>query len=115
MRRFLTLLVLVPLAVIVVFFSVANRQLVTVSLDPFHDGTPALSFAAPLFVLMFGALVLGLLLGGIAAWTRQGRWRRAARRAEREAEQLRADASAAARARAASNGAAALPPARDAA
>ena len=27
----------------------ANRQSVTVSLDPFHDGTPALSFAAPLF------------------------------------------------------------------
>ncbi|MCB1500577.1 MAG: DUF1049 domain-containing protein [Bauldia sp.] len=106
MRRFITLLILVPLAVIVVFFSVANRQSVTVSLDPFHDGTPALSFAAPLFVLMFGAIVIGLLLGGVAAWTRQGRWRRAARRAEREAEQLRADAAARP---------AALPAARDAA
>lgn len=113
MRRFLTLLILVPIAVVVVFFSVANRESVTVSLDPFHAGTPALTFAAPLFVLLFGALVLGLLIGGVAAWMRQGRWRRAARKIEAEAHQLRAELS---RARAAPPAITAqLPVTRDAA
>ena len=111
MRRFLILLVLLPLAAVIVFFSVANRELITVSLDPFHGDTPALAFSAPLFVLLFGALILGLLIGGIAAWVRQGRWRRAARKLEIEAERLRADA---AKARPSAT-VTALPPARDAA
>ncbi|MCC6791563.1 MAG: DUF1049 domain-containing protein [Thermomicrobiales bacterium] len=93
MRRFLILLVLIPLAAVIVFFSVANREMVRVSLDPFHGDMPSLAFSAPLFVLLFGALILGLVIGGIAAWSRQGRWRRAARRAEIEAERLRAEAA----------------------
>lgn len=111
MRRFLILLVLVPLAAVIVFFSVANRGLVAVSLDPFHGDAPALAFSAPLFVLLFGALILGLVIGGVAAWVRQGRWRRAARKAEYEAERLRDEA---AKARPVAS-AATLPPARDAA
>lgn len=112
MRRFLSLLILVPIAVVVVFFSVANRDSVTVSLDPFHGGTPALSFSAPLFVLLFAALVLGLLIGGVAAWVRQGRWRKAARKIEAEAHQLRVELS---KARSAPPAATTLPPSRDAA
>jgi uncharacterized integral membrane protein len=112
MRRFLTLLILVPLAAVIVLFSVANRESVRVSLDPFHAEAPAVSFSAPLFVLLFGALVLGLLIGGVAAWVRQGRWRRAARKAEHEAERLKAEAAKAARP---APPVTALPPARDAA
>jgi uncharacterized integral membrane protein len=111
MRRFLILLILVPLAAVIVFFSVANRGIVTVSLDPFHGDTPALAFSAPLFVLLFGALIIGLVVGGIAAWARQGRWRRAARQWEHEAERLRAEA---AKPRPSAT-VTALPPARDAA
>lgn len=112
MRRFLTLLVLVPLAAVIVLFSVANRESVRVSLDPFRADAPAVAFSAPLFVLLFGALILGLVIGGVAAWVRQGRWRRAARKAGFEAERLRTEAAGAARPAPA---AAALPPARDAA
>lgn len=112
MRRFLSLLILVPIAVVVVFFSVANRDSVTVSLDPFHGGTPALSFSAPLFVLLFAALALGLLIGGVAAWVRQGRWRKTARKLEAEAHQLRVELS---KARSAPPVAVTLPPSRDAA
>src|SRR5262245_19855402 len=111
MRRVLILLILLPLAAVIVFFSVANRETIAVSLDPFHGDTPALAFSAPLFVLLFGALVLGLLIGGIAAWARQGRWRRAARKFEFEAERLRGEAS---KARPSAT-VTALPPARDAA
>ncbi|HET7715225.1 MAG TPA: LapA family protein [Bauldia sp.] len=111
MRRFLVLIILIPLAVVIVFFSVANRDNVTVSLDPFSTPSPALFFTAPLFVVLFGALVLGLLIGGIATWVRQGRWRRAARNAESEAERLRVEAG---RARSGAT-VAMLPPTRDAA
>ena len=111
MRRFITLLILIPLAAVIVFFSVANRESITVSLDPFNGEAPALSFTAPLFVVLFGALVIGLLIGGIAAWVRQSRWRRAARKAEIETERLRAEA---ARLRPGPT-IATLPPARDAA
>jgi len=114
MRRFITLLILVPVAAVVVLFSVANRHAVTVSLDPFHGAAPGLTFAAPLFVLLFGALALGVLIGGVAAWTRQGRWRRAARRIEAEAGLLRGEIDKLRRT-APAPGAAALPPARDAA
>jgi uncharacterized integral membrane protein len=89
MRRIVTLVILVPLAAIAVLFSVANRGAVVVSLDPFHSAAPALTFTVPLFVLLFGALALGVLIGGVAAWSRQGRWRRATRRIEAEAAELR--------------------------
>jgi uncharacterized integral membrane protein len=87
MRRFLVLFVLVPLAVVIVVLSVANRGDVSLLLDPFAAGAPALSVNAPLFVFLFGALALGVVIGGIAAWIRQGRWRRLAR-----AERAKADA-----------------------
>lgn len=114
MRRFITLLILVPLAAVVVLFSVANREFVVVSLDPFHSGSPAVTFSAPLFAILFGALALGVLIGGIAAWSRQGRWRRAARNMEIEAAKLRDELVRVKRAPPPAEPMA-LPPARDAA
>jgi len=89
MRKFLTYLVLVPLAVVILMFALANRQIVTVSFDPFSSSQPALSFTMPLFVLIFLLVILGVLIGGIAAWLRQSKWRRNARRLETDVEALR--------------------------
>jgi hypothetical protein len=36
-------------------------------------------------------LIGGVVVGGIAAWVRQGKWRRAARRADAQARELRAE------------------------
>jgi hypothetical protein len=41
-----------------------------------------------LFALVIVLLVVGVLIGGIAAWLRQARWRRTARRLEREIADL---------------------------
>lgn len=109
MRRFLFLIVIVPVTALIVALAVANRREVLLSLDPLHADHPALSVSAPLFVIVFGALVLGLVIGGLASWLSQGRWRRAARRAEVEAARLRLEN---ARLRQPQG---ALPPARDAA
>jgi uncharacterized integral membrane protein len=89
MRKFLTYLVLVPLAIVILMFALANRQIVTVSFDPFSATQPALSFTMPLFVLIFLLVILGVLIGGVAAWLRQSKWRRNARRLEADVETLR--------------------------
>ena len=44
--------------------------------------------ALPLFVVIFAALILGVLIGGVAAWLRQGKWRRAVRKLETETREL---------------------------
>ena len=90
LRKIVAALILVPLAVIIVAFAVANRQVVTVSLDPFGGSAPAASLTLPLFALVIVLLIIGVLIGGTAVWLRQGRWRRTARRLEREIKELNA-------------------------
>ena len=89
LRKIVAAIILVPLAVVIIAFAVANRQIVTVSLDPFSGKEPAASVTLPLFVLIIVLLIIGVLVGGIAAWLGQGKWRRSARRLEREASELR--------------------------
>ncbi len=81
-------LILVPLAVLIIAFAVVNRQVVTVSLDPFSADRPAAVLTLPLFALVIVLLILGIMIGGIAAWLRQTKWRRIARRLEREVAEL---------------------------
>jgi uncharacterized integral membrane protein len=87
-RKIIAAIILVPLGVIIIAFAVANRQIVTVSLDPFSAEHPAASLTLPLFALVIVLLVVGVLIGGIAAWLRQAKWRRTARRLEREIADL---------------------------
>lgn len=84
-------IILVPLAVVIIAFAVANRQNVTVSLDPFNPDVPAASLTKPLFVVILTVLIVGVIIGGIASWLRQSKWRRTARRLEREVANLRAE------------------------
>ena len=90
LRRIVAAIILIPLAVIIVAFAVANRHAVTVSFDPFAGDEPAASLTLPLFALVILLLIFGVLLGGLATWLGQGKWRGAARRFERELLQLRA-------------------------
>jgi hypothetical protein len=90
MRKFVTIVILVPLTIVIVMFAVANRQIVTVSFDPFDTVNPAFAMTAPLFILIFVLVGAGVLVGGIATWLRQHKWRVRARRAETEARELRA-------------------------
>ena len=95
-RKILYGVVLVPIALIVIAFCVANRQLVDFSYDPLGGSDPAMILRLPLFVLILGGILIGMVAGGFAAWLRQGKWRRAARanaheaaRWQREAQDLR--------------------------
>ncbi|RCS24885.1 DUF1049 domain-containing protein [Phyllobacterium salinisoli] len=88
-NRLVTLVVFVPLAIVLIALSVANRHDVTVTLDPFNPGNPALSYTAPLFVWLFGTLITGLILGGLVTWFTQGKYRKLARTRKAEADRLR--------------------------
>ena len=70
-RKIVSALIVVPLAVVIIVFAVANRQSVTVSFDPFSSSSPAYAATLPLFVVIFTALIVGVLIGGIAAWIGQ--------------------------------------------
>jgi len=78
-HKIATAVVVIPLAAIIIAFAVANRQWVTLSFDPFSSTSPAFAATMPLFVL---------IVGGIAAWIRQSKWRRVARRLEGEVHAL---------------------------
>jgi uncharacterized integral membrane protein len=83
-------LVLVPLCGLLIAFALANRQLVSLNINPFVapvDATAA-GYGIPLFVVLFVVLLIGVLLGGTATWFSQGHHRRRERHWRREAHQL---------------------------
>ncbi|MGX1788100.1 LapA family protein [Bosea sp. NPDC055332] len=92
MKAFFKALVLVPVALLVVLFSVANRAPVRVSLDPISRDAPAFTLDLPLFAVILAAIAVGILIGGFASWLAQGKHRKAARVNRREADKLRNEA-----------------------
>ena len=89
LRKIIAALILVPLAVVLIAFAVANRQSVTVSFDPFSATAPAATLTLPLFALLIVTLIAGVIVGGLAVRLGHGKWRRLVRRLEREAGELR--------------------------
>src|SRR5258707_15788355 len=89
MRKIITALILVPLAILFVTFAVANRQTVVISFDPFDQAHPAFALTLPLFALILALVIGGVMVGGAAAWLRQSKWRRAARLADAHTRELR--------------------------
>ena len=51
-RKIVTVLILVPLALAIVVFAVANRAPVLIAFDPFGAQPPMFAFAAPLFLVL---------------------------------------------------------------
>ena len=79
MKTLLKLVIIVPLAVALIAFALANRVQVTIALYPLGLIDPPLSFMMPLYLPIFLALIVGVFMGGIAMWFSEGRHRRAAR------------------------------------
>jgi uncharacterized integral membrane protein len=83
--RLLVWIVLAPLGLLAVAFAVANRAPVVVSLDPLP-----IRLALPLYLVVFAALFVGLILGWIV--TRVSLWRRAPKRVGAETPPARSPA-----------------------
>lgn len=78
--RIIAFIILVPLAIVLVAIAVANRAPVAVSFDPLNAANPSYVAHIPLFLLMLLLLIVGVFVGGVAAWLKQARWRRKSRR-----------------------------------
>lgn len=89
-KRIVGWFVLVPLCAALIVFALANRQLVVVNFNPLiqPESLTTPGFGVPLFLVIFTVLLVGVLLGGVAAWFAQGRTRQERRHWRKETEHL---------------------------
>ena len=85
--------IILAAAIVLIALAVVNRHMVRLVLDPVSPADQALAIETPLYLLLFAALLLGLLLGGLATWLGQGKWRKRARDESREAAQWQKEAN----------------------
>lgn len=91
-KRIIALAILVPTAIVLIMLSVANRTAVTLALNPFQPSDQVMSVTAPFFVFLFAALMLGMVLGSLATWFKQGKHRKRARTNASEAVKWQSEA-----------------------
>ena len=84
-KRIISLLILVPIAIVLIVLSVANRQSVTPALNPFDRSDHVMSLTLPFFVFLFAAVIFGMIIGSAATWLSQGKHRARARTSKKEA------------------------------
>lgn len=90
--RIIKIVILVPVAVILIVLTVANRHDVTFALNPFNPADKVVAATAPFFVFLYVALIIGVIIGSFATWLAQGKYRKRARTGEREAVRWQAEA-----------------------
>lgn len=78
--------------VVLLTVAVTNRHGVTLVLDPFMPENPVVSLVLPFYAYLFAMLILGILIGGLATWISQGKWRRLTRLRTQEAMRWRGEA-----------------------
>ena len=93
-RNIVRVLILIPLALLIAIFAVANRAPVLIGFDPFGAQPPMFAFVSPLYLALMAALIFGVVVGGVAAWMSQNPRRRRARRLAAELKASRAEAEA---------------------
>ena len=81
MKQVLAWVIGIPVAIILIGFALANRQVITVAFDPISNPEPMFALSVPIWMLFFAGILLGMLIGGFVSWLNQGKWRKAARQA----------------------------------
>jgi len=89
MRKIINAIVIVPLALVLLAFAVANRRFVVVSFNPFDSADLSMALSLPLFIVIIASAILGVIAGSCVTWFGQRHWRRAARRHEAEVADAR--------------------------
>ena len=92
LRKLVFLFIALPVAILLILLSVANRQQVQMSLDPFNSVEPAFAFSLPFFVFLFAAVLIGMIIGSMATWFKQGKYRKTARREASEVVKWQSEA-----------------------
>lgn len=92
LMRIFGLAAALAVAAILVTLAIANRHVVSMRLDPFNPDDPVIALALPFYAYLFTMLIVGVVVGGLATWASQGKWRRAARNRTQEALRWKAEA-----------------------
>ncbi|QFT64079.1 Protein of unknown function [Roseivivax halotolerans] len=91
MTRYLRYFFLAAVAVVLIAVALANRGMVTLQLLP-TEMAELLGIqrdvSLPLFIVIFGGIVVGLILGFVWEWLREHKHRAEAARKDREVRQL---------------------------
>ena len=90
--RVVKFVIFVPVAIVLIVLSVANRHAVTLALNPFRPEDTVLSLSMPFFAFLLIALMIGVVLGSAATWAAQGKHRKRARDEAHEARKWREEA-----------------------
>ena len=81
--RYLSWIITIPVAIIIVSFAVTNREAVTLGLFPLP-----FELTLPIYIVVLVPLAVGIILGGLIAWFSAGRHRQRARERGAEVERL---------------------------
>lgn len=92
-RKMMWALLAAPGAAVLVALAVANRHTVMLKLDPLRPDNPAISINLPFFAFVFGALIIGMIVGGTVTWFGQGKFRRRLRERTRDAYRWHSEAA----------------------
>ena len=76
---------------VLITLAVANRHAVPLVLDPFNPQRPVISVELPFYAYLFAAMIGGVVMGGVATWLAQGKWRRMARVKTQDAVRAKAE------------------------
>ena len=93
MKKLVSALILLPVAIVLIVLSVANRHLVMFNFDPINPEQPFLAVTQPFFVFLFAAVLIGMVIGSMATWMSQGKYRKLARQQKRDAVKWKDEAS----------------------
>lgn len=92
MKKWLYRIIWIPVLVLAVLFLIANRQMVTISLDPINASEPAItSFPLPLWMWLVTTLFIGVGLGAVGMWASGSERRHKAHAEHKELKALKRD------------------------
>lgn len=92
LKKIIWVVFFIPVAIVLILLSIANRQVVTLALNPFEPADTLLSVSAPFFMFILIALMAGMILGSVLTWFKQGKHRSRARQVSVESDKWHTEA-----------------------
>jgi len=80
LKQMITALIIIPIALVLIIFIIANREMMEVRFNPFDYEDSSWTIRAPAFIFLFACLGIGVVVGSLVTWISQHPYRKKARR-----------------------------------